>query len=54
MANSTSFVVMDSKAIFFGKNSRINPFMFSLAPRSQEEYGWSLTVFTRCPSAVAS
>ena len=41
MANSISFVVMDSKAIFFGKNWRISPFMFSLAPRSQEEYGWA-------------
>lgn len=32
MANAISVGVMDSNAIFFGKNSRINPFMFSLAP----------------------
>lgn len=41
MANSTSFVAMNWKAIFFGKNWRISPFMFSLAPRSHEEYGWA-------------
>jgi hypothetical protein len=28
--------VMESKRIFFGKNCRMRPFMFSLAPRSQE------------------
>ncbi len=37
MAIEMSFLVMDSKRIFFGKNSLIRPFMFSLAPRSQEE-----------------
>ena len=37
MAIEMSFLVMESKRIFFGKNSRMRPFMFSLAPRSQEE-----------------
>lgn len=41
MGKSISFLAMDSKAIFVGKNSRISPFMFSCEPHSQEEYGWA-------------
>lgn len=29
-AQAIDFVVMDSKTIFFGKNWRVSPFMFSL------------------------
>lgn len=54
MANSISFLVMDSKAIFFGKNCRMSPFMFSLAPRSQEEYGWTLDLSGRSPFILDS
>lgn len=54
MANSISFLVMDSKAIFFGKNWRISPFMFSLAPRSQEEYGWAKKKSALSCSAISS
>ena len=32
MAAEMSFLVIESKRIFFGKNSRMRPFMFSLAP----------------------
>ncbi len=37
MVNAMSFAVIESKRIFLGKNWRMRPFMFSLAPRSQEE-----------------
>jgi hypothetical protein len=41
MANAMSLCVMQSNAIFFGKNCRIRSFIFSFAPRSHEEYGWA-------------
>jgi len=32
---------MIEKSVFFGKYCLINPLMFSLAPRSQREYGFA-------------
>jgi putative transposase len=49
MAKSISLAAMNSNAICFGKNWRISPFMFSLAPRAlcatapNELFSWDIT-----------